>query len=1427
MDCATHAARKNFSKFSLAALLLNMLLGSAVAGFSPFAAPVAEAADSTVTVTQSNLETSTDRFALALAGPSTWFFYNDGNDTINNSIGSLVFGPGNPPAGDGSAQMTVSGTQRYNLATYQFKNVRLADVDAMNYTTYSQAAGNGYGPNAAPYMQFNIDFNDSDAWQSRLVFLPKDNGTVTADTWQTWDVINGGSAKWRYSGSTWPAPLAGPNIGITGVSGTTTKTWNQLLIDYPSIQTRSTDSWLGFRVGEPYNGGFTGNIDNFMIDYNGNKTTFDFESEVDPNDQNVLNITAYKFNNRDEDRASEAGEEKLPGWELRLYRENGATWELISSKVTDATGMAKFPTQQEAGTYHICEVMQPGWHQVRQDWSGTTTHVTTNNLSPNASMEGPYCATQVYTDEGDKSSVKLIGNALNDPFGDFVLSPGGMKFHNRNGDRDADSGEERLEGWEFRLYRENGAAWDLIASNTSIANGTFKFPQQQQAGTYHICEVKKDGWTQVKQDWSGTPYHITTANLSPSASEEGEWCGTIVYTDSKDLSSVKYFGNLKDAPTLVHVTIAKHVNGEHATIANTNNATFNMVANYQASNVLGGSPGSDPYTISSTGNETPEAYEAKTIPLATGANYGTYETETETCTAAYPFKLDGYSIGDTMSEALLAATGSTAPNFTNLQSDKFVVVWNETCPTAPTHVSPANGSTMTTTELTMSDWSDVTSPAGAMTYIYQSSNSPDTNPDGSFVSPVYTSPTPLTDSQVAHGGTPEGMYYWHVKAIDAAGNESLWSTTWLVTIDNTPAAPADTTAPVVELLGYRNQADGTYDSTQAIRACGTTTNSEFIAFEWQEVGTDASQPLSYKYEILSGPTAVGWNTTYTNGQTHHNGGIPAEGTYVVQITATDAASNMSAPVTCEMTYDADYVEPVACEVTDEALVAHWKLDDAADATLADDSSGNNNDGNISGATRTTDKATLSYDNDAARSFDGTDDSIITTGNSGITGAEDRTVSFWFKPTTAANKNVMGFGVNGTNQLFDVLLYNGTLVGHFHGGGNDTIAAESPAFNVGAWNHGVITYNGTEAKVYLNGVLGNSKTIALNTGDSPVTIGGGIYGPYNPFAGIIDDVRIYDRAIGATEVADLFGGSCDTVDMTPASEGESCSVTSDCESGLVCSASICSQPAPDADTDGVADAIDNCPMTMNTDQIDTDNDGTGDACEAPEAPPVNNIQSTTIPQGRGSNSAFRGNRTNMLQGAVNFITNLRLGNNVNNNNVPGGSFGGVAPGAFGGASDVPLTETEIGVICSMQKSVPGGKISKSLKEWMAEYLGPIMDRDSSVILDALNDPTLCPTVEALEVKDNTPIAFKVNAAGYPVSRNATWNACIQGKMTMKIVQSNPDKDEDGIGRDCSFYRSGKSWVHPDLNIYFSWDAKKKTLTLPEGYVVKKDMTVTQK
>ncbi len=199
---------------------------------------------------------------------SSWFFYNDETDVIDNSLGSFVTGPGTAPLGSGSAQISVSGTQRRNLATYQFGGTVLSTITTMKYSTYNPSAGNGGSANRAGFLTFNVDFNGSNTFQRRISFVPSVNGTVVQNSWQEWDTINGGSSLWLYSGATWPG---------TGTPGTTARTWSDILTSYPEVRILPSDPWLGIRVGEPYADGYTENIDAFRFATTGDTTEFNFE----------------------------------------------------------------------------------------------------------------------------------------------------------------------------------------------------------------------------------------------------------------------------------------------------------------------------------------------------------------------------------------------------------------------------------------------------------------------------------------------------------------------------------------------------------------------------------------------------------------------------------------------------------------------------------------------------------------------------------------------------------------------------------------------------------------------------------------------------------------------------------------------------------------------------------------------------------------------------------------------------------------------------------------------------------------------------------------------------------------------------------------------------------------------------------------------
>ena len=229
---------------------------------------------SKVTITSNDLAQSPEDLS---SNPDAWLFYNDTNDTImtlnqfsaDGGVNDIVPGP----AFVGAAQMTLDdGTQspdydghvgqpRYNIATYQFSGMALSSITDLKLRLYDAESDSN-----VPYLNFNVDFDGSDTWQHRLIFVPP---SLPVGSWAVADAIAGGNALWHTSNANWPAG----NVSNGSIPGSTNRTWSDILADYPSIRIRVTDSWFGVRVGQPGPIGTTGYVD--WIELNGQK--YDFE----------------------------------------------------------------------------------------------------------------------------------------------------------------------------------------------------------------------------------------------------------------------------------------------------------------------------------------------------------------------------------------------------------------------------------------------------------------------------------------------------------------------------------------------------------------------------------------------------------------------------------------------------------------------------------------------------------------------------------------------------------------------------------------------------------------------------------------------------------------------------------------------------------------------------------------------------------------------------------------------------------------------------------------------------------------------------------------------------------------------------------------------------------------------------------------------
>jgi len=180
-------------------------------------------------------------------------------------------------------------------------------------------------------------------------------------------------------------------------------------------------------------------------------------------------------------------------------------------------------------------------------------------------------------------------------------------------------------------------------------------------------------------------------------------------------------------------------------------------------------------------------------------------------------------------------------------------------------------------------------------------------------------------------------------------------------------------------------------------------------------------------------------------------------------------------------------------------------------------------GTVSNATPSTDRFGI---NNSAYSFNGTTSYIQypnTVAN--VTQTTPFSFSFWAKGSSAGSIISKYFNLDAGKSQFHITL--GAIFGNGTGGaGNGDALAFTPALN--SWDHYVVVLkNGTNnSKVYRNGnttaiKIGtlnfNAATSTTNLFVGRMTDGGSL----NPLNGLVDDIKIYNRELITTDVANLY------------------------------------------------------------------------------------------------------------------------------------------------------------------------------------------------------------------------------------------------------------------------------------------------------------------
>ena len=200
----------------------------------------------------------------------------------------------------------------------------------------------------------------------------------------------------------------------------------------------------------------------------------------------------------------------------------------------------------------------------------------------------------------------------------------------------------------------------------------------------------------------------------------------------------------------------------------------------------------------------------------------------------------------------------------------------------------------------------------------------------------------------------------------------------------------------------------------------------------------------------------------------------------------------------------------------ESLYSWWKLDETSGSTAID--TVRRMDGAVSGAQFTTGKE------GNALLFDGVDDGVLIDSSASLLGDTDFSLMAWVKIDAAAGSGTIiqqrepgGSGYFGQYSL--VANDNGSIGFFVYRNGYQFNITTTTTVNDGNWHLVVATRSGTDGKVYIDGSEAGSGTgpvqslLAHN-----ISIGYDNRDNNKYFEGHIDDVRVYSKALTASEIA---------------------------------------------------------------------------------------------------------------------------------------------------------------------------------------------------------------------------------------------------------------------------------------------------------------------
>jgi glucose/arabinose dehydrogenase len=222
-----------------------------------------------------------------------------------------------------------------------------------------------------------------------------------------------------------------------------------------------------------------------------------------------------------------------------------------------------------------------------------------------------------------------------------------------------------------------------------------------------------------------------------------------------------------------------------------------------------------------------------------------------------------------------------------------------------------------------------------------------------------------------------------------------------------------------------------------------------------------------------------------------------------------AAHQITAPADASA-YTVTYAEAVCPQRP--GLVGAWGFDETSGTTVFD-SSGRENTGTVSGASRTTGRF------GSALNFDGTNDLVTIPDSSSLDLTNGVTLEAWVNPTTIAGSwRTVAIKEQPGDLVYALYAGNGQGLAAGHVSTPFEFRVGGPSLPVNAWSHLAMTYDGAALRLYIDGAqVGTLPVVgALTLSNGALRIGGNtVWSEW--FAGRIDELRVYDRALAPVEL----------------------------------------------------------------------------------------------------------------------------------------------------------------------------------------------------------------------------------------------------------------------------------------------------------------------